>query len=135
MMITTRRRLAPIAALALVLQLGVSLPASAGLVLCVGSDGHVAVESGRASGCGPVAQLPSIGCQELGYPAPCVDTPVDESPLVCASRPSASDCDASLSLAPAFASNAARIPAASTSALMAALADSSRSHRSLVLRL
>jgi len=133
-MVMTRRQLAPLVFLALVLQLGLSLPAFAGLVLCVGSDGHVAVEGGGASGCGPVAQSPTNGCDELGYPAPCNDTPLDGSELSAAS-PRAGDAGTSLALAPAFVPNSARLTAANARALTAAFADPSRSQRSLTLRL
>ena len=133
-MVTTRRHLAPLTVLALVLQLGLSLPAFAGLVLCVGSDGHVAVESGGAAGCGPAAQSPTNGCDELGCTEPCSDTPLDGSKLSAAS-PRAGDAGTSLPLAPALVPNPARLTAANARALTAAFVDPSRLHRSLTLRL
>jgi len=132
-MLTTRRRIAPLAFLALALQLTASLPTSAGLVLCVGSDGHVAVESGGASGCGPLDQSPENSCDELGYSAPCSDAALGGSALTSASPRAGRD--ASLALAPAFASNPTGITAARALTLATASVDPSRSKRSATLRL
>ena len=134
-MLTARRHIEAIAALTLALQLALSLPMSAGLVLCVGSDGHVAVESGGAAGCGPLTKLVKVGCDELGYPAPCSDTTLDDGVLVSGSCPRASDCDAPLVLAPAFTLSPTHFAAASPHALAATLGNTSRAPLNVILRL
>ena len=131
-MLATRRRIAPLAFLALTLQLAASPPTSAGLVLCVGSDGHVAVESGGASGCGPL-QSPANSCDELGYSAPCSDAALGGSELTSPSPRAGRD--ASLALTPAFARNPAGITAARALTHATAFVDPSRSQRSATLRL
>ena len=135
MMLTTRRHIEAIAVFTLTLQLVLSLPASADLVLCVGSDGHVAVEGGGPSGCGPLGQPAKIGCDELGYPAPCSDAPLDNSQLVSGASPRAGDSDASLALAPVFALSSPPVAAASTRPLATAVANPSSTHRRVILRL
>jgi hypothetical protein len=130
-----RRHIASICVFALVLQLGLSLPTLSGLVLCVGSDGHVAVESGGAGSCGPLAQQRAIGCEELGYAAPCSDTPLDGGAAVSAASLRAGDLDVPLASAPAFVLIPLPVTGASVHAHATSLAHSSRTHRSIILRL
>ena len=68
-----------LALFAVVLQLVLALPVFPGLVLCVGSDGHVAVESG---GCGDETPAVSGDCDAFGASTPCTDTPLAASELL-----------------------------------------------------
>ena len=103
-MLTPRRLTAPIALVALVLQLLLSMPTD-GLFLCVGSDGHVAVESGD---CRTNVAPDGVGCDELGYPAPCSDTPLAARELLSAKVPRAGDPGDALAPAPSWAAAALR---------------------------
>ena len=127
-MVTSRRRLAPLVLLGLLVQVGA--PAFAGSVLCVGSDGHVAVEAG---GCADESAGAASRCDELGYPLPCNDTPLGAAELA-APSPRAADPGAALAPAPGLAP-APPLAIWSARALAAALIDPSRAHRSLTLRL
>jgi len=126
-MVTGRRHLTPLILLGLLLQVGA--PAFAGSVLCVGSDGHVAVEAG---GCADESAGAATRCDELGYPVPCSDTPLGGAELR-ATSPRATDPGAALAPAPGLAPTP-RLVTWSARAL-AALIDPSRTHRSLTLRL
>ena len=86
-MVALRERLAPLVLVALVLQVACRAPRG-GLVLCVGSDGHVAVESG---GCADESGRSGGRCDELGYPVPCSDTPLGGARAACALRARAPD--------------------------------------------
>ena len=97
----SRSRLAPFALFAVALQLVLLLPVSPGLVLCVGTDGHVAVESGR---CADESPEISGDCQEFGTSTPCTDTPLAASELLSSAGPRAGLSDGALAIAPAFAS-------------------------------
>jgi hypothetical protein len=87
-----------VALFALSLQLVLSLPHSAGLVLCVGTDGHIAVESGSCTD-----EVPGeFGrCDELGARTTCTDTPLTASELR-SSPPRAGTDGAVAGLAPIF---------------------------------
>jgi hypothetical protein len=123
-----KRHIASILA-ALALQLALSLPAAAGLVLCVGSDGHVAIETG---GCADEAD--GAGCDELGAPAPCSDTPLAARELSSASNARGAEHAMPAALAP-FAP-APQPPALEAFAQRdASLGDAALSHRSRILRL
>jgi hypothetical protein len=127
----TRRRLAPLALCAIALQLVLSLPVSAGPVLCVGSNGHVAVESG---GCGNESPATSGDCEEFGESTPCTDTPLAASELRSAAGSRGGTLDATapvaVCFAPAFAAIRARACGASV-----ALAEPPGPPRTRVLRL
>jgi hypothetical protein len=130
-MLTRRRLIAPIAALALLLQLLLAVP-SEGLVLCVGSDGHVAVESGDCrNGVAP----DGVGCDELGYPAPCSDTPLAARELVSAKAPRADDAGETLAPALGWVAPLLRIAARGTGLPAAEPADLGRTQRGTILRL
>jgi hypothetical protein len=130
-MMVSRRIIAPIALATIALQLLLALPAER-LVLCVGSDGHVAVESG---GCREDSPAGVAGCAELGYPAPCSDTPLDTRELVSAKSPRAADAAAALTLAASPAAGLAQLARASLVSQAAALPAPSRTQRSAILRL
>jgi hypothetical protein len=127
-MSSRRISVAPVLA-ALALQLALSLPVSAGLVLCVGSDGHVAVEAGACAD-----ESDGAGCDELGAPVPCSDTPLAARELS-----SASSARGAEHVVPALAPFA---PALEPPSLAAAFADggaplgaAALGHRSRILRL
>jgi hypothetical protein len=130
-MITPRRLIAPIALLALSLQLLLSVPTE-GLVLCVGSDGHVAVESGD---CRTGVAPDGVGCDELGYPAPCNDTPLAARELVSAKAPRAGDPVDALAPAPLWAGSPLRVVARRAGLLTSGLSDVGRTPRNSILRL
>jgi len=131
-MLIARRHIAPLVFCALALQLVLGLPAYPGLVLCVGSDGHVAVESGAC-----VDETPGVAtrCDELGESAPCTDTPLAARELLSGSSPRASDHAEAAATAPFLVVAPGGVPAANAPALAAALVDPSRRHRSGILRL
>jgi hypothetical protein len=121
------RRTTPVLA-ALALQLALSLPASAGLVLCVGSDGHIAVETGACGG-----ESDGAGCDELGAPAPCSDTPLAARELSSASN--ARGAEHALLTALASLSTQPTSPPLAALARRSTLADFERGHRGRILRL
>jgi hypothetical protein len=113
----------------LALQLALSLPGAAGLVLCVGSDGHVAVETGGCAG-----EADGAGCDELGAPAPCSDTPLAARELRSAS--SARGAEQVVPLALAFFSPVPPLPSLAALAQRdALLVGGEHDHRSRILRL
>jgi hypothetical protein len=122
-----RRHLAPVLA-ALALQLALSLPGSAGLILCVGSDGHVAVETG---GCADEAD--GAGCDELGAPAPCSDTPLSARELRSASNARGAEHVVPAALAPYWPASPRSLAALAQRG--ASLGDAEPNHRSRILRL
>jgi hypothetical protein len=126
----TRRGLAPLALCAIALQLVLSLPVSAGPVLCVGSDGHVAVESG---GCGDESPATSGDCEESGESTSCTDTPLSASELRSAAS-SRGTLDATTPIAACFAPAFATIRASARGASVAH-AEPSGPPRARVLRL
>ena len=132
MMLSTERHVAPITILALLLQLGLSLPTSSGLVLCVASDGHVAVESG---GCDRDSAPKDGSCQEIGHAAPCSDTPLGARELVAAKSKRTGDAGAAIALATSPHANEVLVTRVSPRAFAAALAAPSRAQRSAILRL
>jgi hypothetical protein len=91
-MVALRERLAPLVFVGLFLQGFVALPAG-GLVLCVASDGHVAVESG---GCDRASAPQDGSCREIGHAAPCSDTPLDARELVSAKSKRTDDAGTAL---------------------------------------
>ena len=97
----SRIRLAPFALFALALQLVLALPVSPGLVLCVGTDGHVAVESGR---CADESPAISGDCEEFGASTPCTDTPLAAIELLSSPGPRTGLSDGALALARPFGS-------------------------------
>jgi hypothetical protein len=130
-MAARRHPLAPLAVLALALQLVLSLPAAPGLVLCVGSDGHFAVESG---GCADEAGGLATRCDELGQSAPCTDTPLAAHELVSGASGRA-DHQPAPALIPFFGF-APPLAAATVGPVRSrALADAALGHRSTILRL
>ena len=127
-----RHSISPLAVCALILQLVLSLPASPGLVLCVGSDGHVAVESG---GCADESNGLATRCHEVGRSAPCTDTPLAAHELVSGTSPRGADHDAAPALLPLLAAAPPAVATAGRRARAGVFADPSRSHRSSILRL
>ena len=130
-MLTPRRLIAPLALLALGLQLLLAVPTD-GLVLCVGSDGHVAVESGD---CRTGEAPDGVGCDELGYPAPCSDTPLAARELVSAKAPRAGDAGETLAVAASWAAPSLRLGALSAGLRVARPADLPRNEHGSILRL
>jgi hypothetical protein len=127
-MTARRRSIAPVLA-ALALQLALSLPGSAGLVLCVGTDGHVAVERGACAG-----EADGAGCDELGAPAPCSDTPLAAREL--RSAPNARGAEHAVPAALARFSPAPRPASLAVLAERdASFGSGEREHRSRILRL
>jgi hypothetical protein len=130
-MLAPRERFARLVFLALFLQGFAAFPAG-GLVLCVASDGHVAVENG---GCDR-ASAPNAGsCQEIGHAAPCSDTPLDAPELVSAKGKRADDPGAALALAASPLGSFALATRTDPRAGAAALSAPGRRQRSAVLRL
>jgi hypothetical protein len=129
-MVATRRRIAAITWLALALQLGLSLPAFAGLVLCVGNDGHVAVENG---GCARQSEGSASRCGEFSESDVCTDTPLVACALASESSPRSGASPAAAALASFSVLASSVVIAARPGA--AAPADARRGHRSSILRL
>jgi hypothetical protein len=128
-MVALKERFAPLVFLALLLQGLAALPAG-GLVLCVASDGHVAVESG---GCDRDSQPEDGSCQEIGHAAPCSDTPLDARELVSSKSKRADDASTALAASPL--GGFALATRTDLRAGVAAVAAAGRTQRSAVLRL
>ena len=126
-----RRHVSALAAFALVLQLVLSLPAYPGFVLCVGANGHVAVESG---GCADESTAAAPRCDELGQSAPCTDTPLAARELVSGSAFRAGDHGAAAALTSPFVAPVAPL-VTRLGALALSSPDPSPASRHAVLRL
>jgi hypothetical protein len=124
-----RRHLVASTLAALALQLALSLPGSAGLVLCVGSDGHVAVEAGACAD-----ESDGAGCDQLGAPVPCSDTPLSARELRSASNARGAEHAVAAALTP-FAPTAQPPSLAARAERDASLGDAALAHRSRILRL
>ena len=129
-MVATRRRITAIAWLALVLQLGLSLPAFAGLVLCVGNDGHVAVENGA---CARQSAGSAPRCGEFSESEVCTDTPLVACALTSESSPRSGASPVAAALASFFVLAPSVVSAVRPTAT--APADAPPGHRSSILRL
>ncbi len=130
-MVALRERLAPLVFLALLLQGFAAVPAG-GLVLCVASDGHVAVESG---GCDRDSEPEDSSCREIGHAAPCSDTPLDARELISSKSKRADDAGAALALAASPLGGFALATRTDLRAGVAAVAAAGRTQRSAILRL
>jgi hypothetical protein len=92
----------------------------------------VAVENGS---CRTGVAPDGLGCDELGYPAPCSDTPLAARGLMSAKAPRAGDTGDVLASAVGWVAPALRVAAALAFPPAPELSDLGRTQRSSILRL